>query len=80
MGVSKIKSFCTLMLYVAGVQCLPTFRKEFVEPPTFKEKYFNQFVDHFNLKRFGKTTYAQRYLITGEIGDIVCIGAVYYIF
>ena len=66
-----MKSFIVLLLYIAAVQCLSTIRREFAEPPIFREQYFDQFVDHFNLKSFGKTTYAQRYLITGKIRAVV---------
>lgn len=34
---------------------------------TFKEKYFDQFIDHFNFNSFaGSETYRERYLISGE--------------
>nr|CAB3239873.1 dipeptidyl peptidase 2 [Phallusia mammillata] len=32
----------------------------------FEERYFTQFVDHFNMETFGTTTYQQRYLITEQ--------------
>lgn len=36
------------------------------EEPAFQEKYFDQFIDHFNFRSNGDNTYKQRYLITEQ--------------
>uniref|UniRef100_A0ACB8EYV8 Dipeptidyl peptidase 2 n=1 Tax=Sphaerodactylus townsendi TaxID=933632 RepID=A0ACB8EYV8_9SAUR len=37
-----------------------------IAQPDFEEKYFEQWLDHFNFETYGNRTFAQRYLITAK--------------
>ena len=55
---------------IANCGLVHTFNKghEFiVMEPMFEEKYFDQFIDHFNFNSNGNHSYKQRYLITGGL-------------
>lgn len=36
----------------------------------YKEKFFDQFIDHFNSESYGKQTFRQRYFVTGNITNL----------
>ena len=50
-----------LTLLVTLVSCGP--------PPPYKEKYFDQKLDHFNYAYYKNATYKQRYLIQADSWD-----------
>lgn len=60
--------FIISLLLVGSDSNVLHFSKVFVHDaaPSFKEMYFDQFVDHFNFRAHGNATYKQRYLITEQ--------------
>jgi len=64
MTMDIVQSFALLcIIYVSGTR----FGLTSADIP-YKELYFEQTIDHFNLywKSYGKQTFMQRYLVQGE--------------